>query len=101
EHDPTLTAEVALMGTQSDGGERRQRLISFIGKRDWSRYVFHLKPGVDIAADIHDLCVFAGFSGGIGVLWIDDVQFEAGPIATPPAQGIRLPHDERLAAAGS
>lgn len=100
-NDPTLTAEVALMGTQSDGGERRQRLISFDGKRDWSRYVFHLKPGVDTAADIHDLRVFVGFSGGIGVLWIDDVQLEAGPIATPPTRGIRLPHDEQLAAVGN
>jgi hypothetical protein len=96
---PAAAGEIALMGTQADGKEWRQQLISFTGNRDWARYVFHFGPEELAAAAIRDLRVFVGAPAGTGAIWIDDVQLETGRIATPPTQGIRPPHDERIAAA--
>jgi hypothetical protein len=97
---PSRVVKVTLSGKLDSGEPFWQGLAKLEGTRDWERYTFRLLPGRNLPADVSDLRIGAGFAGGFGEFWVDDVQLEAQASPTVFAPGARMPHDEFIAAHG-
>lgn len=66
--------------------------------RDWHHCAYTFATGNGIPERCESAMLMLGLTNATGTLWVDNVQFEPGDHATPFVNGMRLPHDQRLAA---
>lgn len=79
---------------------RDLRLDHWAGHSGWRRLVYRVTPGVTLPAGASYVKVVAALAKETvpeGAIWLDEIQFEPLPYATPFVQGTRPPHDEALA----
>ncbi len=67
---------------------------------DWHHCAYTIATGNEIPERCDNVRIMLSISDASGTLWLDNVQFEPKDHATPFVNGTRLPHDQRLAAAG-
>ena len=89
--------KVGVAGKDANGKAFWNELLLLRGSADWRRYVLRLVPGQDLPSNARSLSVRIGLFGATGSAWVDNVQLERKPNATPFVQGIRPPHTEILA----
>ena len=67
---------------------------SFRGDTDWSFVSVPIVPGRDTLEGAAEIAIGFGLNQRDSRLWIDNIQFEESPDATPFVRGVRMPHDE-------
>ncbi len=83
------TVRVLMDGKDASGKPFFTDLLRISGTRDWQHYAFVLVSGTDFPPDLRSFRVGIGNRGGSGTFWLDNVQFEKQPHATPFTPDIR------------
>ena len=86
---PSRVVRLVAAGKNHAGEPFFTDFLRISGTRNWQRYEVQLVPGGNVPADIREFKVGIGNRGGSGTFWLDDVQLEAAPRATPFTRDVR------------
>ncbi len=87
---PSRTVRVMLEGKDASGKPFFRDLLRIGGTRDWQHYELVLHAGTDFPLDPRSFRVGIGNRGGSGTFWLDNVQLERQPQATPFTPEMRI-----------
>ncbi|HEO69831.1 MAG TPA: hypothetical protein ENN80_01110 [Candidatus Hydrogenedentes bacterium] len=91
------TLKVVLHGIDAEGGTTFwESLVELVGSAPWDFYEFPLMPPENYPEATREVFVVIGLFGSTGTVWLDDVQLEPRPHATPYVTGVRPSHAERI-----
>jgi hypothetical protein len=94
-HEP-LGVRLALVGTDGLASPFETELARFRGTRDWHHVAFRIRTGKEVPLGANAVALQVTVYGGSGIVWIDNVQFEAKDHPTPFIESTRPPHDLHL-----
>jgi hypothetical protein len=86
---PSRTVRKVIEGTDAAGGPFFKDLLRVTGTRDWQQYSLELEPGTDFPVNPRSFRIGLGNRGGTGTFWLDQVQLERHPRATPFTPSVR------------